>query len=128
MILVEKQSSQSVQDIQNSITNLFSEQGFGVLAVHDIGNTLRSKGQEFIEQVLVYEICNPVFAAQVLKIDMQVNAALPCRFSVYTKEGKTFLSYMKPTQLLKLFADAPELVGIAKEIELRMQKVFDAIE
>lgn len=128
MILVEKQSTQSVQKIQNEITGLFAAQGFGVLAVHDIGNTLRSKGQEFIEQVIVYEICNPFFAAQALKIDMQVNAALPCRFSVYTKDGQTYLSFIKPTQLLKLFHDTPELASIAEEIELRMQNIFDAIE
>jgi uncharacterized protein (DUF302 family) len=35
------------------------DQDFGVLAVHDLGNTLRSKGLPFSEQCRIFEVCNP---------------------------------------------------------------------
>jgi hypothetical protein len=39
--------------------------GFGVLAVHDLGQTLRSKGLPFPEQCRIFEVCNPQQAAAV---------------------------------------------------------------
>jgi uncharacterized protein (DUF302 family) len=62
---------------------------FGVLHVHDLGNTLRSKGQAFTEQCKVFKVCNPGQAAKVLAADMRLNMALPCRISVFTEHGKT---------------------------------------
>ena len=53
--------------------------GFGVLHVHDLGSTLRSKGIAFEEQCKVFEVCNPAQAAKVLSTDMRLNMALPCR-------------------------------------------------
>ena len=63
--------------------------GFGVLHVHDLGNTLRSKGQPFTEQCKVFEVCNPAQASRVLAADMRLDMALPCRISVFTDRGKT---------------------------------------
>ncbi|MBK6377662.1 MAG: DUF302 domain-containing protein [Xanthomonadales bacterium] len=42
---------------------------FGVLHVHDIGNTLRSKGVEFAEQCKVFEVCKSGQAAKVMSRD-----------------------------------------------------------
>jgi uncharacterized protein (DUF302 family) len=64
-------------------------QGFGVLAVHDLGHTLRSKGLPFPEQCRIVEVCNPQQAAAVLSTTMALNMALPCRISVYTEAGTT---------------------------------------
>jgi len=52
-------------------------EGFGVLAVHDLGHTLRSKGLPFPEQCRIFEVCNPQQAA-VLSTTMALNMALPC--------------------------------------------------
>ncbi len=55
------------------------QHGFGVLHVHDLGETLRSKGVDFAEQCKVFEVCNPVQAAKVLASDMRLTMALPLR-------------------------------------------------
>jgi uncharacterized protein (DUF302 family) len=98
---------------------------FGVLHVHDIGNTLRSKGVEFKEQCKVFEICNPAQAAKVMSLDLRLNMALPCRISVYTDAGRTKIGMIKPTQVLAgLSADAG-LASVAAEVEAATMKIMD---
>lgn len=91
--------------------------GFGVLHVHDIGNTLRTKGQAFTENCRVFEVCNPAQAARVLASDMQMNMALPCRISVYTEKGKTKIGMIKPLDMLSMLSQDPALTQVAKEVE-----------
>lgn len=90
---------------------------FGVLHIHDIANTLRSKGQDFKENCRVFEVCNPAQAAKVLASDMQMNMALPCRISVYTEKGKTKIGMIKPGEMLALLSKDPALTKVAREVE-----------
>ena len=91
--------------------------GFGVLHVHDLGATLRSKGIAFDEQCRVFEVCNPVQAARVLSTDMRLNMALPCRISVFTENGKTRIGLIKPVKMLSALSQDAGLVQIAKDVE-----------
>ena len=99
--------------------------GFGVMHVHNIGNTLRSKGVEFIENCNVLEVCNPKIAAQVMSQDMQLNMALPCRISVYTEKGDTFIGMIKPEKMLSSLSNKNELVEIAKGVEKSLIQMID---
>jgi uncharacterized protein (DUF302 family) len=99
--------------------------GFGVLHVHDLGKTLRSKGVAFAEECRVFEVCNPGQAAKVLAVDMQLNMALPCRISVYTQKGVTRIGLIKPTQMLAALSSDPELNEIAKEVEAKTMQMID---
>jgi len=98
---------------------------FGVLHIHDLGNTLRSKGVTFAEQCKVFEVCNPIQAAKVLSTDMNLNMALPCRISVYTENGKTKIGMIKPVPMLSALSQDPTLVSVAKEVETRTIKMID---
>ena len=101
--------------------------GFGVLHVHDLGATLRSKGIAFDEECKVFEVCNPVQAARVLSTDMRLNMALPCRISVFTEKGKTRIGLIKPGQMLSALSQDAALVAVAKEVEEKtIQMVDDA--
>jgi uncharacterized protein (DUF302 family) len=84
----EKPFVKASQDLDAAV----KEHGFGVLHVHDLGGTLRSKGVPFEEQCKVFEVCNPGQAAKVLSTDMRLNMALPCRISVFTERAKPGLA------------------------------------
>lgn len=99
--------------------------GFGVLHVHDLGNTLRSKGQNFTEQCRVFEVCNPAQAARVLASDMQMNMALPCRISVYTQNGQTKIGMIKPTDMLAMLSRDPALSQVAQEVDDKTTQMID---
>ena len=108
-----KSFDQAVEDLTTQVTEL----NFGILHIHDIGNTLRSKGVDFKEECKVFEVCNPKHAATVLSVDMRLNMALPCRISVYTENGTTMLGLIKPAKMLAALSDDPALIAVAQEVE-----------
>ncbi len=99
--------------------------GFGVLHVHDLGATLRSKGIVFDKDCKIFEVCNPGQAAKVLSVDMRLNMALPCRISVFTEGGKTMIGLIKPMQMLSALSQDVELIAVAKEVEEKIIEMVD---
>jgi uncharacterized protein (DUF302 family) len=123
IVETDKSFEQAAADLDAAVTH----HGFGVLHVHDLGSTLRSKGIEFEEECKVFEVCNPAQAAKVLSADMRLNMALPCRISVFTDKGKTQIGLIKPVQMLSALSDDPVLVETSKEVETKtIQMVDDA--
>ena len=117
----EKTVEQAANDLDAAVKN----HKFGVLHIHDLGGTLRSKGIEFAEECKVFEVCNPVKAAEVLAIDMRLNMALPCRISVYTEDGQVKIGMIEPAAMLAALSDDEQLVTIAKDVE---QTIITMIE
>lgn len=101
------------------------DNGFGVLHVHDLGGTLRSKGIDFKEECKVFEVCNPQQAAKVLASDMRINMALPCRISVYTEQGVTKIGLIKPQEMLMGLSDDLAIADVAREVEEKTIKMID---
>lgn len=113
VVETHKSFDQATVDLDAAVKRL----GFGVLHVHDLGNTLRGKGIRFEEQCRVFEVCNPVQAAKVLSTDMYLNMALPCRISVFTDKGKTKIGLIKPKAMLEALSQDAALVQVAQEVE-----------
>lgn len=109
----EKSFEQAVDDLDDAV----KQHGFGVLHIHDLGNTLRSKGVDFKENCKVFEVCNPKQAAKVLATDMRLNMALPCRISVFTENNKTKIGLIKPEEMLSALSKDESLVDTAKQVE-----------
>ena len=89
---------------------------FGVLAVHNLKETMAKKGVEFSTECLIYEVCNPLQAKKVLEANPSISTALPCRIAVFQQGDHTRLSTIKPTAMLALFGN-PELDPVAREVE-----------
>ena len=121
IVETEKSFDQASADLDSAV----GRHGFGVLHVHDLGATLRSKGIEFEEQCKVFEVCDPVQAAKVLSTDMRLNMALPCRISVFTDKGKTKIGLIKPVQMLSALSDEAELVEVSEEVEAKTIQMVD---
>jgi uncharacterized protein (DUF302 family) len=99
--------------------------GFGVLHIHDLGSTLRSKGIAFYNECRGFEVCNPAQAAIVLDTDMRLNMALPCRISVYTEHGKTQIGLIRPERMLSALSQDPALALVAREVEEQTIQMVD---
>lgn len=117
----DKSFDQASEDLDTAV----KKYNFGVLHIHDIGNTLRGKGISFDEQCRVFEVCNPAQAAKVLSTDMRLNIVLPCRISVFTERGKTRIGLIKPEQMLSALSDDPALVKVAREVEEATIRMID---
>ena len=119
------ETDKSFENAVNDLETAVKSHGFGILHIHDLGATLRSKGIEFEEQCKVFEICNPMQAAKVLSIDMRLNMALPCRISVFTEESKTNIGLIKPAEMLLALSEDKALNKIAMEVEQTMIEMID---
>jgi uncharacterized protein (DUF302 family) len=116
-----KPFDQAAADLEAAVKH----HGFGVLHVHDLGSTLRSKGISFDEQCKIFEVCNPVQAGKVLATDMRLNMALPCRISVFTENGATKIGTIRPAEMLAMLSQEPALAQIASEVEAKILQMID---
>jgi uncharacterized protein (DUF302 family) len=118
-------SAKTFEDASAALEAQVKQLGFGVLHIHDLGNTLRSKGVDFKEQCRVFEVCNPVQAARVLDVDMRLNMALPCRISVFSEKGATRIGLIRPADMLAALSDDPQLRAVAQEVEAKTKQMVD---
>lgn len=119
------ESAKSFEQAAAELDAAIWRHGFGVLQVHDLGATLRSKGLAFAEECRVYEVCNPAQAAKVMTTDMRLNMALPCRISVYTEQGKTYIGMVSPVAMLAALSPNPALQQVAGEVEAATRLMID---
>lgn len=119
------ESNKSFEQAATDLEAAVKRNEFGVLHIHDLGTTLRSKGIAFAENCKVFEVCNPGQAAKVLSTDMRLNMALPCRISVYTEQGKTMIGMIKPVPMLAELSQDASLVKVAQEVEAKTRKMID---
>jgi uncharacterized protein (DUF302 family) len=96
---------------------------FGVMQVHNLKETMAKKGVELTQECLIFEVCQPQQAKNVLDQNMSISTALPCRISIYEEDGKTILATLKPTILLAMF-NTPKLEEMAQEVEYTIVKIM----
>ena len=105
-----------MDQIQEELEAFAARNRFGIIAVHDLQQTLRDKGVDLAMDCKIFEICNPHQAKKVLESDGALSTALPCRISVYGQEGNYNLATMLPTAMMQSF-NKPEISAVAKEVE-----------
>jgi uncharacterized protein (DUF302 family) len=113
-------TSKSFEEACSDLKAAVASHDFGLLAVHDLAATLRSKNINFQENCRVFEVCNPQQAAKVLKTDMSLNMALPCRISVYTEAGQTKIGMVRPADMLRDLSGFQALMNVAHEVDSSM--------
>ena len=101
-----------------------SRHNFGVLAVHDLRAKMQDKGLDFDRACLIYEVCNPQQAKQVLDANVEISTALPCRIAIYQKGAGSILATLRPTLLLKMFG-TPGLDPVAADVEQSMMRMME---
>lgn len=108
----KKALDQVCEDLQKAITS----REFGVMAVHDLKETMAKKGVDFERECRIFEVCNPSQAKKVLLQQMEISTALPCRISVYEEGDSVVLATIKPSMILQMFG-SEGLETVAKEVE-----------
>jgi uncharacterized protein (DUF302 family) len=119
-------TAKSFEEASADLHAAVEDHGFGLMAVHDLGHTLRSKGIEFSENCRVFEVCNPQQAAMVLRNDMALAMSLPCRISVYTEAGQTRIGMIRPEGMLRSLSSDPELMEVARQVEASTSAIIQA--
>ncbi len=115
-MLYEVSTKRSPQQAGQALETAAQKHKFGVLAVHNLQETMAKKGVEFAKECLIYEVCNPFQAKKVLESNPSISTALPCRIAIFKEGDHAKLSTIKPTAMLAMFGNA-ELGPVAREVE-----------
>lgn len=105
-----------LDEIERELQESAARHRFGVIAIHDLRDTLRKKGVDLAMECRIYEVCNPLQAKRVLETDGAISTALPCRISVYGAPRDYTLATMLPTEMMKGFNN-PDVEPVAREVE-----------
>lgn len=117
------ETSKQFEEAVKAVEAKTAEHGFRVLHTHDVAATLNEKG--FPRSPLkIVEVCNARFASQVLEQDVRTALMLPCPISVYTANGRTFISVLLPTSMAE-FLPRREIESVAREVEGVVRKIVD---
>lgn len=115
-MLYQINSNKSLEEIERGLQDSAARHQFGVIAIHDLRDMMKKKGVDLDMECRIYEVCNPLQAKKVLDADGAISTALPCRISVYSSKGQYTLATMRPTEMIKAFAN-PELEPVARQVE-----------
>ena len=107
-----KQFELVCQDLEKAVVN----NKFGVMAVHNLNETMKKKGVDFNRPCRIFEVCNPNQAKKVLERNMDLSSFLPCRVSVFMEGDKVIPATLKPTGIVSNFK-LPELKQTAQAVE-----------
>jgi uncharacterized protein (DUF302 family) len=103
------ETTSQFEEACNSLKEAVINHGYGLLAIHDLGTTLREKHMSVSENCCVFEICDPLQTAKVLALNISVCMALPCRISVFTDNGETKMGMLKLADIVSDINGASEL-------------------
>jgi uncharacterized protein (DUF302 family) len=122
-MLIKLSTDKSISEVASALPVSAQANRFGVMQVHNLKETMAKKGVEFTRECLIFEVCQPQQAKEVLEHNMSISTMLPCRISVYEEEGKTILATLKPTALLEIFGE-PQLRSTAHEVENAIVRIM----
>ena len=125
-MLYSVESDKPLAALREDLPKACAARRFGVIAVIDLKEKLREKGVDYAGDCLVFEVCNPQKAKEVLDVRPEISTALPCRIAAFRAPGgKTRLATIRPSLLLGLFG-AEDLKPVAAEVEETLVAIMDA--
>lgn len=119
-------SNKSVQEVVDKIKEIAPNYKFGVLHVHNIQETLKSKGKDLNEECQVLDICNPNVAEAFLNEDITLACIMPCKIAVYTQDGETNIALNSVVQLVDDIN--PDLIELAQSTQEELLKIIDEVK
>ena len=123
-MIYSKHSSRSSAELETRLREAAARHKFGVLHVHDLEQTLKSKGVDLGRECRVYDVCNPQAASKALTGEMKVSSVLPCRISVFSDGEGCTIATVKPTDLLRA-TGISGVDSLAAEIEKEILAMID---
>ena len=119
-------SNKSVQEVVDNLKEVASKYKYGIQHIHNVQETLKSKGIDLGNECQIVDICNPIVAEKFLSEDMSLSIIMPCKISVYTQDRETMIAM---NSLVQLVDDInPDLIEIAQEAQEQLLEIIDEIK
>lgn len=114
----------SHEEAVDKVREELKKEGFGVLTEIDVKAILEKRLGINFDKYVILGACNPPYAYKTLQAEPDIGLMLPCNVIVYEKEGKTYVSAIKPTMMMQMI-DNPELKEISIEVESKLKRIID---
>lgn len=95
--------SSTIDVVKNEMDEKAKAIGFGVLKQYNFKDILKEKGYPIQNDITVFEICNPVAAHEALNAHPELSIYLPCRISLFEKDGNIILSTISIEEMISNF-------------------------
>ena len=119
-------SNKSVQEVVDNLKEVASKYKYGIQHIHNVQETLKSKGIDLGNECQIVDICNPIVAEQFLSEDMSLSIIMPCKISVYTQDGDTMIAM---NSLVQLVDDInPDMIEIAQKVQEQLLQIMDEVK
>jgi len=126
MNLFVKEVSLSFDETIEQLTKSLVEEKFGVLSTIPLSEKFRDKGLDFDGRLTILDVCNPIEAFSVYKIDPLAVNFLPCKFVIREFNQKVTIEMIRPTDLIALMPN-DALLKFAKVIEDKLVAATDKL-
>lgn len=125
MKFVEKKlKSNDFESLKNEVRESVKQVGFAVLAEHDFGAILKSKGKSLGKNAIVFDICNASKAHEILTISAIEGINLPCKIGIFEELDGYHVAYLDPktidTKEAKLKAIFNEIGDVLEKIAVNL--------
>jgi len=122
-----KQVDLTFDDAIDRVTALLKDEGFGILTVIDVKETLKKKIDVDFRKYTILGACNPKLAHQALTHEDKVGVMLPCNVVVQEyDDGRVEVVAMDPLGPMEAIGN-PALSEMAKEVHTRLERVLSGL-
>lgn len=119
-------TNKSVQEVIDCLKEIVSKYKYGIQHIHNVKETLNSKGIDLGNECQIVDICNPIIAEKFLTEDMSLSIIMPCKIAVYTQDGETMIAM---NSLVQLVDDInPDLIELAQEVQEQLLEIIDEVK
>lgn len=102
-MLMTVATSRSVEELVERLASACARQGFSVTGTTDVREKLSERGQPYLRECFLVEVCHPALARRAMEVAPEVSVAVPCRIAVYERDdGGQMLAAIRPSDLLAL--------------------------
>lgn len=127
MKLFIKEVSSTFDETIEQLTRNLADQKFGVLSTILLSDKFRDKGLDFEGRLTILDVCNPIEAFSVYKIDPLAVNFLPCKFVIRELNQQVSIEMIRPTDLIALMPNEA-LLKFAHVIEDKLILATDNIK
>ena len=96
-------TAMNIDTVKKELEEKAKAVGFGLLQSYEFKRILEEKGFPIEKDITVFELCNPPGAQQALSQLAEISVYLPCRISVYEKNGVTTLATIGLEDIINAF-------------------------
>ncbi len=118
-----KQFNGSFEDAVKKTRETLATEGFGILTEIDVKATLKKKLDVDFGNYVILGACNPPFAYEALKAEIEIGLLLPCNVIIYAQNEKVFVSAIVPSVAMGIVENSA-LEDIAHQVEEKLKKVM----